>query len=162
MSTENLDLIRQGYEAFGRGDITSVLGIFDPNIHWHIPGRSPLSGDYKGHDEVIAFFTKTQELAEGTFSIEINDMLANNQRVVVLCTVSAQRPALVNSGGPCLARDERTRRGVPRVPRRPASRRRVLVAITVSAKAWINTHRHWGRHELTVIPTAAAHVQIRR
>ena len=90
MSTENLDLIRQGYEAFGRGDITSVLGIFDPNIHWHIPGRSPLSGDYKGHDEVIAFFTKTQELAEGTFSIEINDMLANNQRVVVLCTVSAQ------------------------------------------------------------------------
>jgi uncharacterized protein len=91
MSAENLDLIRRGYEAFGRGDITSVLGILDPNIHWHVPGRSPLSGDYKGHDEVIAFFTKTQELAAGTFSIEINDMLASKQRVVVLCTVSAQR-----------------------------------------------------------------------
>ena len=32
MSTENLDLIRRGYEAFGRGDITTVLGILDPNI----------------------------------------------------------------------------------------------------------------------------------
>jgi hypothetical protein len=31
-------------------------------------GRSPLSGDYNGHDEVIAFFTKTEELAAGTFS----------------------------------------------------------------------------------------------
>ena len=91
MITEDLDLIRRGYEAFGRSDISTVLGIFDPNISWHIPGRSPLSGDYNGHDEVIAFFTKTQELAAGTFSIEINDMLAGEQRVVVLCTVSAQR-----------------------------------------------------------------------
>ena len=63
----------------------------DPNIHWHVPGHSPLSGDYKGQDEVIAFFTKTQELAAGTFSIAINDMLASKQRVVVLCTVSARR-----------------------------------------------------------------------
>jgi len=91
MNTENLDLIRRGYAAFGRGDITTVLKILDPNIHWHVPGRSPLSGDYNGHDEVIAFFTKTQELAAGTFSIEINDMLAGTHRVVVLCTVSAQR-----------------------------------------------------------------------
>ena len=91
MSTENLDLIRRGYEAFGRGDIATVLGILDPDIHWHIPGRSPLSGDYTGHDEVIAFFTKTQELAGGTFSIEIDDMLPGPKRVVALCTVSAQR-----------------------------------------------------------------------
>jgi ketosteroid isomerase-like protein len=91
MSTENLDLIRRAYEAFGRGDITTVLGVLDPMIHWHVPGRSPLSGDYKGHDEVIGFFAKTQELASGTFSIVINDMLANPQHVVVLCDVSAQR-----------------------------------------------------------------------
>ena len=91
MSTENLELIRRGYEAFGRGDIATVLGILDPDIHWHIPGRSPLSGDYTGHDEVIAFFTKTQELAAGTFAIEIDEMLAGTQRVVALCTVSAQR-----------------------------------------------------------------------
>ena len=53
MSTENLDVICRGYEAFGRGDVTTVLGILDPSIQWHVPGRSPLSGDYKGHDEVI-------------------------------------------------------------------------------------------------------------
>ena len=91
MSAENLELIRRGYEAFGRGDIGTVPGVLDPNIHWHIPGRSPLSGDYEGHDEVIAFFTKTQELAAGTFAIQVDDLLAGAQRVAVLCTVSAQR-----------------------------------------------------------------------
>ena len=91
MSAENLDLIRRAYEAFGRGDIPTVLGIFDPSIQWHVPGRSPLSGDYKGHDDVVGFFTKSQELAAGTLSIEIDDMLAGNERVVVLCTVLAQR-----------------------------------------------------------------------
>ena len=59
-------------------------------IQRHVPGRSPLSGDYKGHDEVIAFFSKTRELSGGTFSIEINEMLANGQ-LVVLCAASAQR-----------------------------------------------------------------------
>jgi uncharacterized protein len=65
--------------------------MLDPSIEWHVPGRSPLSGDYKGHDEVVAFFTKSQELAAGTLSIEIDDMFAGGERVVVLCTVSAQR-----------------------------------------------------------------------
>jgi uncharacterized protein len=91
MSTENVDVIRGGYAAFGSGDVAAVLGMLDPSIEWHVPGRSPLSGDYKGHDEVVAFFTKSQELAAGTLSIEIDDMFAGGERVVVLCTVSAQR-----------------------------------------------------------------------
>ena len=50
MITEDLDLIRRGYEAFGRSDISTVLGIFDPNISWHIPGPSPLlsTGRHEG------------------------------------------------------------------------------------------------------------------
>ena len=76
MSTQNFDLVLQGYDAFSRG-IPTVLGILDRKIQWHVPGRSPLSGDYKGHDEVIAFFSKTRELSAGTFSIKINDALAN-------------------------------------------------------------------------------------
>ena len=113
MSAENLELIRRGYEAFGRGDIGTVLGVLDPNIHWHIPGQ------------------KTQELAAGTFAIQVDDLLAGAQRVAVLCTVSAQRHGQHwgSYRGPRLARSERTGRGIPRIPGRPASRRRVLVAV---------------------------------
>src|ERR1700751_4879539 len=91
MSSQDRDVILRAYDAFSRGDIGTVLTVLDPTIHWHIPGRSPLSGDYKGHDEVLGFFATTQQLAEGTFSIKIDDVLADGQLIVVLCTVSAQR-----------------------------------------------------------------------
>ena len=91
-----------------------MLGIFDPNIQWHVPGRSPLSGDYKGHDEVIAFFSKTRELSGGTFSIEINEDArqwpAGGGAVRRVC--AAARPALVITGGPCLARGQRNGQAV--------------------------------------------------
>jgi ketosteroid isomerase-like protein len=91
MTTSNAELICRGYDAFGRGDVATVLAILDANITWHVPGHSPLSGDYKGHDEVAGFFTETMRLSAGTFTIKIVDVLASNDRVVVLCTVAAER-----------------------------------------------------------------------
>jgi ketosteroid isomerase-like protein len=91
MTTANAELIRRGYDAFSRGDVATVLTIIDPNITWHVPGRSPLSGNYKGHEEVVGFFTATMQLSAGTFTIEINDVLAAAERVAVLCTVGAER-----------------------------------------------------------------------
>ena len=35
MSEENVALIRGLYEAFGRGDVPTVLGGFDENIEWY-------------------------------------------------------------------------------------------------------------------------------
>jgi hypothetical protein len=91
MSNANADLIRGGYDAFSRGDVPAVLRMLDPDVCWHVPGRSPLSGDYKGHDEVVGFFGRTMELSEHTFAIDIDAVLAEDERVVVLCTVSAVR-----------------------------------------------------------------------
>jgi hypothetical protein len=36
MAHPNEDLLRRGYEAFGAGDIDTVLGIFDHGIVWHV------------------------------------------------------------------------------------------------------------------------------
>jgi ketosteroid isomerase-like protein len=82
---------RRAYEAFSRGDITAVFGILGPDITWHVPGSSPLSGDYKGHDQVGAFFAATMELSGGTFTIDVHNILAQQDQVVVLCTVAAER-----------------------------------------------------------------------
>jgi len=91
MSEHNATLVRDAYEAFARGDIPTVLGILDPAIIWHIPGRSPLSGDYKGHDEVLGFFATSMERSAGTLRVDVDDIIANGERVVVLSTVSAVR-----------------------------------------------------------------------
>lgn len=85
-------VIRSGYDAFAAGDIPAVLDVFSPNITWHVPGRSPLSGDYKGHDGVLDFFGRCQELSGGTLRVVPEAILADDTgRVVALTTVSAER-----------------------------------------------------------------------
>ena len=91
MTHPNLGLIKRAYDAFGRGDIPTVLGILDNEIRWHVPGQSPLSGDYIGHEQVLGFFQKSMELSGGTLRIELHDMVASDAAVFVLCTVSATR-----------------------------------------------------------------------
>jgi ketosteroid isomerase-like protein len=91
MTNSNADLLRGAYDAFARGDIPTVLGMFDEDIAWHVPGRSPLSGDYRGHQEVVGFFTRCMELSAGTLRVELDDLLADGDRLVALTTVSAER-----------------------------------------------------------------------
>ena len=91
MSHPNRDLIQRAYDAFNRGDIPTVLGILDKGIRWHVPGQSPLSGDYIGHEQVLGFFQKSMELSGGTLRIELHDIVASDMVVFVLCTVSATR-----------------------------------------------------------------------
>lgn len=87
----NAALIKSAYDAFSRGDTQSVFAVFAENILWHVPGRGPLSRDYRGHAEVGGFFEHFMSLSEGSFRIQIDQILANRDRVVVLCTEVASR-----------------------------------------------------------------------
>ncbi|HEY7146835.1 MAG TPA: nuclear transport factor 2 family protein [Streptosporangiaceae bacterium] len=91
MAHPNTELLQHAYDAFASGDIPAVLGILAEDIAWHVPGRSPLSGDYTGHAGVLDFFTRCQELSGGTLKVGVDEALADGDRVVVLSTVSAQR-----------------------------------------------------------------------
>ena len=87
----NAALIKSAYDAFGRGDTKRVFAVFAENILWHVPGRGPLSRNYRGHAQVAGFFDHFMGLSEGTFRIQIDQILADRDRVVVLCTESARR-----------------------------------------------------------------------
>jgi ketosteroid isomerase-like protein len=91
MASTNAAVIRKAYDDFAKGDIPSVLEAFDASITWHVPGHSPLSGDYNGHDEVVGFFKHTMELSCGVFGIEVHQVLAEADTVVALTTVKAER-----------------------------------------------------------------------
>ena len=87
----NQAIIENAYRAFARGDIPTVLEVLDKDILWHVPGRGPLSRDYRGHAEVLGFFQRFMELSGGTFRIAVDDVLAKGDRVIVMVTESAQR-----------------------------------------------------------------------
>ena len=91
MTQSNAELLRRGYEAFAKGDIPAVLAIFDEDITWHVPGRSPLSGDYRGHDEVVGFFATAMELSGGTLRVQLDEIIGDGDKVVALTTVTAER-----------------------------------------------------------------------
>ena len=87
----NTALIKSAYDAFSRGDIPTAMAAFAEDIFWHVPGRGPLSRDYRGHAEVLGFFGHFMELSGGTFRLRVDEVLAKGDRVVVLCTEFAQR-----------------------------------------------------------------------
>ncbi len=97
MSDSNSVIIRKAYDDFAKGNIPSVFAVFDAGITWHVPGHSPLSGEYAGHDQIGGFFQRTMELSGGVFSIDVHNVLAEGDLVVALVTVNAERNGLAAS-----------------------------------------------------------------
>jgi ketosteroid isomerase-like protein len=91
MTHPNETLTREALAAFQRGDMDAIQAYFAPNIVWHVPGRGQLAGDFTGVGEVLGFFGKTMELSNGTFRLEVHDVLANDEHAAVLSTITAER-----------------------------------------------------------------------
>ena len=49
-------LVQSMYDAFGRGDIPTILGALDDGVVWTAPEALPHGGTFKGPDEVGRFF----------------------------------------------------------------------------------------------------------
>lgn len=91
MGHPNEALVKKGYDAFGKGDLDAVKELLADDIVWHTAGRSEISGDFKGIDEVLGFFGKLVQATDGTFKIEVHDILANDEHGVAIVTASASR-----------------------------------------------------------------------
>jgi uncharacterized protein len=87
----NLDLMRRGYAAYTSGDMDTINGLFADDVVWHVAGRSPIAGDYTGKEEVFGFFGKLQELSGGTSTVQVHDLLADDEHGVAIVTESATR-----------------------------------------------------------------------
>jgi uncharacterized protein len=87
----NEELLRRGYEAFAVGDLATVQSLLAEDIVWHSSGANQLAGEYTGHEEVLEYFGRLMELTDGTFRLEIHDILANESHGIVLVTNHARR-----------------------------------------------------------------------
>ena len=87
----NVQRLRDGYDAFAKGDFAALDALFAEDIRWHEPGRNQLAGDYEGRAAVYELFGRVFEVTEGSFRIEIHTVLADDTDAVVVATVSAHR-----------------------------------------------------------------------
>src|SRR5438477_7955337 len=97
---DNAETMRTGYAAFSRGDMDALRNeLFTADIVWHQGGRNQTSGDYRGVDAVVGLFGKLFQLTDGTFRVEIHDVLASEDHVVVLARATAQRGGKAGKDG---------------------------------------------------------------
>jgi ketosteroid isomerase-like protein len=82
---QNIEVLQRAYEAFGRGDIETVLAQFDDTIEWFSPGPAdlPISGTRRGRQQVADFFRVLDELFEYE-RFEPKKFIAQGDDVVVL------------------------------------------------------------------------------
>ncbi len=58
MTQANLAVVRGVYDAFARGNVPGIFGLFHPEAVVYQSSRLPWGGEYRGHEELGAFLTK--------------------------------------------------------------------------------------------------------
>ncbi len=84
-------LLRMAYEAQGRGDIEEYLRLLSEDVVFHVPGRSRISGEFHGKDQVREHFREIAALSRGSFRTEIHEVIAGDEHVVGLVRGQAER-----------------------------------------------------------------------
>jgi len=82
---ENTEIVKGIYQAFGRGDIPTILNSLADDVEWIVSGREdgiPYAGTYRGRDNVGQFFTVLGENVEYSL-FEPREFIAQGERVAV-------------------------------------------------------------------------------
>lgn len=54
----------------GEDTAETLRGLLCEDVAWHVPGRSPVDGHYRGHNEVLTYFAERHARTAATFQIE--------------------------------------------------------------------------------------------
>jgi uncharacterized protein len=89
VSTDHVELIRRGYEAWNRGDVEGVLSFLDPEIEWQNYAHVPEPGTLQGREQVRGWLERFLEAWE-ELEIEVTEVLEAGDRVVALVRFQAR------------------------------------------------------------------------
>ena len=83
-SAEAVERFYQVQRRFYTGeDVAQELRrLLTDDVVWHVPGRSSIAGEYRGTDEVLAYFAERRDIATSSFHLTPRGMLADDERVI--------------------------------------------------------------------------------
>jgi len=90
MTRPDSGLIADGHAVFAAGDMPTVVDFLDPAITWHVPDGGPVSGTYRGHDQVLRFLAGCLQRSGGTLRVAVVGITCDGDHVSVRCTVTAE------------------------------------------------------------------------
>jgi len=99
----NATRIRRMFTAFRDGDVATIHAMIPDDAVWHFPGRhGKLAGAHRGRDAIFAFFVNVQTLTDGTFHLDLIDVIANDEHAIALFRGHGQRNGKTLDNPTCL------------------------------------------------------------
>lgn len=81
----NATRIRELFKAFHDQDVAAIQDAISEDAVWHFPGTTgKLAGEHRGHDGIFTFLLRVGELTNGTFALDLEDVLANDSTAIAL------------------------------------------------------------------------------
>jgi ketosteroid isomerase-like protein len=90
-AAENTAIVRRIFEAFARKEGFALRGLFAEDAVWSVPGGGAMAGVYRGRDEIFRFLARLPKETDGTYSSELRDVLASDERAAALYLASGAR-----------------------------------------------------------------------
>ncbi len=89
---ENVELVRRFYAAGPADDDEGRAEFAVPDIVWHVPGDNPVSGQYRGYDEVFRSIGERMQPLD-RWEIDVGEVMGNGDMVVAVVDLVAVRGA---------------------------------------------------------------------
>jgi len=89
--SQNIAVIRRGFEAFAKGDIATLKTLFSPDANWHLPETGVLRGNYRGTQAILEYFGQLAHETEGSVRAEPLTIAASGDHVFVLERATGRR-----------------------------------------------------------------------
>lgn len=77
-------------DMYAGGDPALVCELLAPDVVWHVPGTSPIAGEYRGREAVIGYFRLRRELAGGVIRIAKEGEVHHDEALVQLADARAR------------------------------------------------------------------------
>ncbi len=85
----NIAIVRRLYAAFITRDLAGIWEIAGNDLAFHLPGRSPWAGDYRGREEILNLFVRVGEAAGNSIKLTVHDVVGGEEHVVGLHSATA-------------------------------------------------------------------------
>ena len=90
MSQANVEVVRESFAAFNRGDLDEALQWMHPEIEWQTHQAFPDAGTYRGRHEVREFWQNWRDAFRG-FQLHLEECVpAGERHVLATFRVSGQ------------------------------------------------------------------------
>jgi uncharacterized protein len=95
----NLQVVKDAYDAFARGDVDAVLDALAEDVEWEVPGppEIPYAGLFRGKNGVADFFRILAD-ADDVLFFEAETFLTNGDRIAVFGHYTARVKATGREG----------------------------------------------------------------